>query len=58
MWVPRNSSRTFGSLAAAKIAKRCYEEKRPVIAVAAEETDLSQAELEDLLNPLRLTGID
>ncbi len=51
-------NRHIGYEAAAKIAKRCYEEKRPVIAVAAEETDLSQAELEDLLNPLRLTGID
>ncbi|MDZ7785155.1 MAG: class II fumarate hydratase [Halioglobus sp.] len=46
----------IGYEAAAAIAKRSYEEKRPVLDVAAEETDMSREELADLLDPLRLTG--
>ena len=41
---------------AALIAKRAYAEKRPVIDVAKEMTDLSLAELKVLLDPARLTG--
>jgi fumarate hydratase class II len=41
---------------AAQIAKRAYAEKRPVIDVAKEMTDLSLAELRVLLDPARLTG--
>ena len=40
---------------AAAIAKRAYRECRPIIDVAAEETDLSREKLESLLNPLELT---
>jgi fumarate hydratase class II len=40
---------------AALIAKRSYAEKRPVIDVAKEMTDLSLAELRVLLDPARLT---
>ena len=40
---------------AAAIAKRAYRECRPIIDVAAEETDLSQERLESLLNPSELT---
>ena len=40
---------------AAQIAKRAYAEKRPVIDVAKEMTDLSLAELRVLLDPARLT---
>lgn len=40
---------------AAKIAKRAYSERRPVIDVALEETDLSKDELKTLLDPLALT---
>lgn len=39
---------------AAKIAKRAYAEQRAIIDVAEEETDLSRAELEWLLDPQRL----
>jgi fumarate hydratase class II len=38
----------------AKIAKRAYAEQRAIIDVAEEETDLSRAELEWLLDPQRL----
>ncbi|WP_297798767.1 class II fumarate hydratase [Arenimonas sp. GDDSR-1] len=41
---------------AAQIAKRAYAEKRPIIDVAKEMTDLSLAELKLLLDPARLTG--
>jgi len=41
---------------AAQIAKRAYAEKRPVIEVAKEMTDLSMEELKKLLDPARLTG--
>ena len=40
---------------AAAIAKRAYGECRPIIDVAAEETDLSRERLESLLNPSELT---
>ena len=40
---------------AAAIAKRAYRECRPIIDVAAEETDLSREKLECLLNPSELT---
>lgn len=39
----------------AKIAKRAYQEKRPVLEVAKEMTDLSSEELQRLLDPRRLT---
>ncbi|MEG3766857.1 class II fumarate hydratase [Alteromonas sp. 14N.309.X.WAT.G.H12] len=40
---------------AAEIAKRAYKEKRPVIDVAEQMTDLSRAELSRLLDPKKLT---
>jgi fumarate hydratase class II len=40
---------------AAQIAKRAYQQKRPVIEVALEMTELSKPELEKLLDPLTLT---
>ena len=40
---------------AAAIAKRAYRECRPIIDVAAEETDLSRERLESLLNASELT---
>jgi len=40
---------------AAQIAKRAYAEKRPVIEVAKEMSDLSLTELKVLLDPARLT---
>ena len=40
---------------AAKIAKQAYAEGRPIIDVAKENTDLSQDELEKILNPEKLT---
>jgi hypothetical protein len=39
----------------AAIAKKAYAEKRPVIDVAVEMTDLSPEELKRLLDPLALT---
>ncbi|MGF1703320.1 class II fumarate hydratase [Photobacterium makurazakiensis] len=45
----------IGYLDAAKIAKKAYQERRDIIDVAEEETDLSRKELEALLNPLTLT---
>ncbi|MBN2699847.1 MAG: aspartate ammonia-lyase, partial [Methylothermaceae bacterium] len=44
-----------GYLKAAEIAKRAYREGRPIIEVAAEETDLPRDELERLLDPRHLT---
>ena len=41
---------------AAQIAKRAYAEKRPLIDVAREMTDLSLADLKRLLDPARLTA--
>jgi len=40
---------------AARIARRAYDEERPVLAVAAEETELDAATLAKLLDPRRLT---
>lgn len=40
----------------AAIAKRAYREHRPILDVAKEMTDLSEARLRDLLNPAQLTG--
>jgi fumarate hydratase class II len=45
----------IGYLKAAEIAKQAYKEKRPVIDVAAENTDLSEDELKQLLDPTKLT---
>ena len=45
----------IGYMAAAKIAKQAYEEQRPIIDVAAEQTDLSREQLEAILDPLKLT---
>ncbi|MBW2454837.1 MAG: class II fumarate hydratase [Deltaproteobacteria bacterium] len=39
----------------ARIAKRAYADKRPIIDVALEETDLTREELTELLDPTRLT---
>ena len=46
----------IGYQQAAEIAKRAYKEKRPVVDVAAEMTDMDRAELEALLDPVKLTG--
>ncbi len=46
----------IGYLKAAEIAKTAYRDQRPVIDVAEEMTDLSRQELEQLLDPARLTG--
>lgn len=40
---------------AAEIAKRAYKEKRPIVDVADEMTDLSRQELTELLDPRKLT---
>ena len=45
----------IGYLKAAEIAKQAYREGRPVIDVAQENTELSRAELEKLLDPEKLT---
>lgn len=45
----------IGYAKAAEIAKRAYQEQRPIIEVALEDTGLSREQLEDLLNPRRLT---
>lgn len=45
----------IGYLKAADIAKQAYREGRPIIEVAAENTDLSQEELQELLDPTKLT---
>lgn len=42
---------------AADIAKQAYRENRPVVDVALEHTDLSRTELEDIMNPMKLTGV-
>jgi fumarate hydratase class II len=41
---------------AAQIAKQAYREGRPIIDVAAENTEIAREELERLLDPARLTG--
>lgn len=45
----------IGYLKAAEIAKLAYREDRPIIDVAAEQTDLSREELARLLDPAKLT---
>ncbi len=40
---------------AASIAKKAYASQRPILDVALEETELTRAELETLLDPLKLT---
>ena len=45
----------IGYLKAAEIAKLAYKEGRPIIDVAAENTDLTRDELERLLDPASLT---
>lgn len=45
----------IGYETAAAIAKRAYKEQRPVLDVALEDSGLSQAELETLLDPTELT---
>jgi len=39
---------------AAEIAKKAYKENRPIVEVASEETDISKAKLEKLLDPSKL----
>ena len=36
------------------IAKKAYKERRPIIEVAVEETNLSKSRLEKLLDPKKL----
>lgn len=48
-------NRVIGYELGAKIAKLAYQEKRPVIDVALELTDLSRDELEQFLDPAALT---
>ncbi|MBD9485470.1 class II fumarate hydratase [Pseudomonas sp. PDM14] len=45
----------IGYLKAADIAKQAYKQGRPIIEVALEHTDLSREQLEQLLNPEKLT---
>ncbi len=53
-------NRVIGYEKGAAIAKKAYAEKRPIIDVALEETDLSEEELKQYLDPAKLTqgGID
>ncbi|KQV91598.1 lyase family protein [Rhizobacter sp. Root1221] len=46
----------IGYLKAAEIAKIAYKEGRPILDVADEHTDLGRAQLETLLDPVKLTG--
>jgi fumarate hydratase class II len=48
----------IGYARATEIAKRAYLEDRPIVDVAEELTDIPRAELERLLDPARLAGID
>ena len=48
-------NREIGYEKAAKIAKKAYKEKRPIIDVAHEETGLPVSKLKVLLNPGKLT---
>ena len=48
-------NRVIGYEKGAEIAKKAYKEKRAIFEVALEETDLSEEELERLLNPASLT---
>jgi fumarate hydratase class II len=51
-------NRVIGYEQGAAIAKRAYREGRPVVDVAVEMTGLGRAELEVLLDPMKLTGGD
>lgn len=46
----------IGYARASEIAKQAYREGRPILDVAAEQTDIPRDELERLLDPARLTG--
>ena len=46
----------IGYQKAAEIAKKAYQQGRPVIDVALEYTDLTRSQLEELLNPEKLTA--
>jgi fumarate hydratase class II len=46
----------IGYAKAAEIAKKAYKDGRAVLDVAEEETDISRAELEKLLDPAKLTA--
>ena len=46
----------IGYSKASEIAKKAYKEKRPIIDVALEETNISRQKLEKLLNPENLTN--
>ena len=48
-------NRLIGYEKGAAIAKKAYREKRPILEVVLEETDLSEAEAARLLNPAALT---
>jgi fumarate hydratase class II len=48
----------IGYAKAAEIAKQAYREGRPILDVAAKQTDIPREELERLLDPARLTGED
>ncbi len=48
----------IGYAKAAEIAKQAYREKRPILDVADEQTDLGRERLAALLNPHTLTGPD
>lgn len=48
----------IGYEAAAAIAKKAYAEKRPIIDVAEEETDIPRTELEELMDPVWLARPD
>ena len=45
----------IGYAKAAAIAKKAYRENRAIIDVALEETNLTKAKLQKLLNPAKLT---
>ena len=46
---------TIGYETVAKIVKKAYKEKRTIIDVASELTDLDEETLRDILDPLKLT---
>ena len=45
----------IGYAKAAAIAKKAYRDNRPIIEVAMEETELTEAKLKKILDPLKLT---
>jgi fumarate hydratase class II len=53
-------NRVIGYEKGAAIAKKAYQQKRPVLEVALEDTDLDEKTLRELLDPAKLTrgGID